>query len=412
VYKLIGLYLLIVVGIFIQFNFLGSVGNIIFKLMITAGISYLLYDHWITEQKNQKEQIQEQESDIQPEKIPDTDAEDKTLFFDITSTRLTGLIDGDEKYKDFLKHQFMIIWDFIYPKNGYIIYRNTNNKLQFIHKNLQPDILLQSDKYPTSLFTLIENKDGILIENKIEKSLNLIPFYHGSDYIPQSVLAFMLAMDSGEKIYWIFDSDIPENFNREDVNTIKKIIHSTDIFTFEALKSYGLNDTCEYLNSNLHLAENLNKAGNLDECFELFCDFIVNKFEAAKLTVAMRDSFESQTAVIKKSIGLDDPYKSGYTFPLEEGLNGFVIMKNKPHLIEDIEKGEYFVPRYSKEEKTNYGIHSFLAVPIEIKSKAIGMVSLEDKVNKKYSVQDKNILINYAAILANAVYRFEKRKLF
>ena len=125
----------------------------------------------------------------------------------------------------------------------------------------------------------------------------------------------------------------------------------------------------------------------------------------------MKKNPDAQSAVIKKAIGTDDPFKSGYEFPLDEGLNGFVIMKNKPHLIEDIEKGEYFVPRFSKEEKTNYGLRSYLSVPIEIKSNAIGMVTLEHKIENKYSINDKKNLINYSAILANALYRFEKSKI-
>lgn len=333
------------------------------------------------------------------------------MFFEISSTRLTGLIEHDEQYKDFIKNQFMIVWDFIYPKNGYVIYRNPEDKMRLIHKNLQPDILIQTDKYPTSLFTLIENKEGILIENKIEQSLNLIPFYQNTDYTPQSVLAFMIAFESGERLYWIFDSDISENFNTDDITIINRIIKNTDAITYEALKSFELNETCIFLNKKFQMAEKLNTASNVDECLEHFCDFIIDNFEASKLTVAMRENFESQTAVIKKTIGIDDPFKSGYEFPLDEGLNGFVIMKNKPHLIDDIEKGEYFVPRFSKEEKTNYGIRSFLSIPIEIKSHATGSITLEDKLDCKYSNEDKDKLIKYTAILASALYRFEKIKI-
>ena len=408
-YKLIGLYLLIVFGIFIEFSFLGSIGNILIKLIITAGISYLMYGYWLAEQNNQ---IADEESLIEPEEKP-VIQEDKTpLFFDISSTRFIELIEHDEQYKDFIKNQFMIAWDFIYPKNGYIIYRNPEDKMRLIHKNLQPDILIQTDKYPTSLFTLIENKEGILIENKIEQSLNLIPFYQNLDYKPQSLLAFMITLESGEKLYWIFDSDIAENFNSDDTATIERMIQNTDALTFEALKSYELNNACLFLNNKFQMAEKLNTAVNTDECLEHFCDFIINNFEASKLTVAMRENFEAQSAVIKKAIGIDDPFKSGYEFPLDEGLNGFVIMKNKPHLIGDIEKGEYFVPRFSKEEKTNYGLRSYLSAPIEIKSHAIGMVTLENKLDNKYSIEDKNNLIKYSAILANALYRFEKTKIY
>lgn len=407
-YKLIGLYLLIVVGIFIQFSILGSIGSVIVKLLILAGISYLMYDYWNTEQDNQ---IHKEKSDAEPVQKTIVQEEKKSLFFDISSTHLTELFEIDQQYVDFLKNQFMIVWDFIFPKNGYIIYRNMQDKIQMIHEYLQPDILIQTNKFPTSLFTLIENRDGILIENKIEQTLNLIPFYQSSDYKPQSLLAFLINIESGEKLYWIFDSDIPENFNLDDTKTIERVIQNTNAITFEALKSYALNKSCLFIENKFNIAEKLNTASSTDECLEHFCDFIINNFEASKLTIAMRKNSEAQSAVIKKAIGTDDPYKSGYEFPLDEGLNGFVIMKNKPHLIEDIEKGEYFVPRYSKEEKTNYGLRSYLSVPIEIKSKAIGMVTLEDRLENKYSISDKNNLIKYSAILANALYRFEKTKI-
>ena len=221
----------------------------------------------------------------------------------------------------------------------------------------------------------------------------------------------MIKLESGEKLYWIFDSDITENFNTHDMAIIERIIKNTNAITFESLKSFSLNNTCIFINNKFEIAEKLNTAGSTNDCLEYFCDFVINNFEASKLTIAMREDSDSQSAVIKKAIGTDDPYKSGYEFQLDEGLNGFVILKNKPHLIENIEKGEYFVPRFSKEEKTNYGLRSFLSVPIEIKSSAIGMVTLEDKLENKYSVEDKINLIKYSAILANALYRFEKTKI-
>lgn len=406
-YKLIGLYLLIVIGIFIEFSFLGSVGSILIKIILAAGISYLLYDYWTIEQDKQ-EQIEE--SKTEPE-LTIVQEEKKPWFFDISSTRFTDLVEQDSYYKDFLENQFMIVWDFVYPKNGFIIYRNPQDKMKIIHENLQPDILIDTSKYPTSLFTLIENKEGILIENKIEQTLNLIPFYQNSDYKPQSLLAFMIQLESNEKLYWFFDSDITENFNTDDTTTIGRIIQNINTITFEALKSFELNKTCLFLDNKFQIAEKLNTAKNTDECLEYFCDFIINNFEASKLTIGMKKGYDSQSAVIKKAIGTDDPYKSGYEFPLDEGLNGFVILKDKPHLIEDIEKGEYFVPRFSKEEKTNYGLRSFLSVPIDINSNAIGMVTLEHKLENKYNLDDKKTLLNYSTILANALYRFEKTKI-
>ena len=117
-YKLIGLYLLIVIGIFIEFSFLGSFGNILIKILITAGISYLLYDYW-TGAQDKQEQIEETKTE--PNLMTTVPEEKKPLFFDISLTRFTDLIEHDEDYKKFLENQFMIVWDFIYPKNGFII---------------------------------------------------------------------------------------------------------------------------------------------------------------------------------------------------------------------------------------------------------------------------------------------------
>jgi hypothetical protein len=410
VYKLISLYLLIVIGIFIEFDFWGNVGNIIIKLIVFAGISYLMYGYWYAEQNKQNTGIKE-ETENKPEEISVIQEKKQPLFFDISPTTLTELIEYDEQYNNFIKNQFMIVWDFVYPKNGYVIYRNYQDKMRIIHKNLQPDILIRTDKYPTSLFTLIENREGVLIENKIEQSLNLIPFYMDTDYKPQSLMAFITQMETGEKLYWIFDSDIEENFNTDDSTIMNRIIQNTNAITFEALKSYELNKSCIFIDQKFKIAEKLNTASNVDECLGHFCDFIINNFEASKLTIGMKKSPDAQIAVIKKAIGTDDPYKIGYEFPLDEGLNGFVIMKDKPHLIEDIEKGEYFVPRFSKDEKTNYGLRSYLSVPIDIESNAIGMVTLEHKLENKYTVTDKKNLINFTKILANALYRFEKSKI-
>jgi len=111
-------------------------------------------------------------------------------------------------------------------------------------------------------------------------------------------------------------------------------------------------------------------------------------------------------ATIEKSVGLDDPFKQGYEFSLNEGLNGWVILKNKPYLIDNIDKGEYFIPRFVRSEKTNYSLRSFLSVPIQAENGALGMITLEDKTENKYTEKDKHSLMQFADILATALGRY------
>ena len=153
----------------------------------------------------------------------------------------------------------------------------------------------------------------------------------------------------------------------------------------------------------------MNTAKDFEACINYFSEFIVNAFEASKLTIAIRES-NTETAVIQKSIGIEDSYTKGITFPLNEGLHGWVILKNKPYLIDNIDKGEYFIPRFSRSEKTNYGLRAFLSVPLQLNGEAYGMVSLEDKIEDKYNDNDKNRLISFCTILNSAYKRFEENK--
>ena len=88
---------------------------------------------------------------------------------------------------------------------------------------------------------------------------------------------------------------------------------------------------------------------------------------------------------------------------MDQGLTGWVIEKNKPYLIEDLEKGEYFIPRYTKEEKTNHGLRSFLVMPFEANGKVYGSLTLEHKIPQKYTEKDKHHLQQIISIF-NTTY--------
>jgi GAF domain-containing protein len=417
VYKFLGLYLLIIIGLFIEFSFLGTFGNIVIKILILSSVSYFLYEIW--RETSVEDEIPDKSEQITEDYGPDEESifsSDETVeqehhspIFEIEQTALTNLYNTSEVYRNFLINQFSLVWDYIYPKNGYIIYRNKNEESCVLHRNIQPQINAETSQNPSALFTLIDNKDGILIENNIEQTLHLIPFYKNDEYKPKSLLGFASRFESGESFYWVFDSDLQDTFNLEDLKILERVNSNSEVMTIESLQNFGLNKLCRNLNRKLEISTSLNMASSIENCLDHFCDFIVEDFEATKLTIAMREDFDikSETASIYKVIGGDDPFDSGFEFPLDQGLNGWVILKNKPHLIENIEKGEYFVPRFSEKEKTNYGLKSYLSVPIPVDDSAIGMVTLEDKLAGKFTRSDKTELIEYTELLSKALKRFE-----
>ncbi len=115
-------------------------------------------------------------------------------------------------------------------------------------------------------------------------------------------------------------------------------------------------------------------------------------FEFDRLTVARLHGADGKTARIVKVLGQRDEMGEGFVFPVDDGLMGWVLRKGKPLLLDDLEKGDLFRPRYTRTEKTNYGLRSFLGVPIRFFNRPLGAVSLESRKPDFYSEWDQYAL--------------------
>jgi len=405
VYKFIGLYLLIILGIFVEPGFLGSLGNAFFKLLVLAGISYLLYEIW-----NAPSAIEESETNsIEPAPFTNVNSVPEKVFENIPM-RLDSFLSGNEALKQFLSNQFTLCWNYILPQNGYLIYKDETDNTKFIE--IRTD-RLSADKNThdfTRLITLLEQNDGILIENNLANSGVLFPFYDPAEYDPKSLLAFKTIVDAKQSLFWFYDAEASNFFNIQDKSLLQQVNSNTSYALNETILNQGLRDNSNENKSLSDLAHLLNQATDIDSCIDIFTNFLIQQFEASKFTIALREP-DSENARIYKSLGIDDTYKQGAKFSLNEGLHGWVILKNKPYLIDNIDKGEYFVPRFSRTEKTNYQLRSFLSVPMQNEEEAFGMISLEDKVENKYSENDKARLTSYSNILASAFKRFNGNKI-
>ena len=403
--KYILLYLLAIIGIFVEFSFLGIVGNIIFKLLIFGGISYFLYDIW-------RHSNDEQDTESQPNEIeqPESEApsENDAVVFD--NSTLQAILSREGTALEFVQNEFAVIWGFILPDNGYLFLRGSDGSLKNLHHKHQSYIQAQMDKKPDLLIDLLNRGQNVLIEKDIQPASNLLPFYDENEYKPRSLLAIKTKVTEQETLYFLYDSKAPNAFNSEDISILENINATIASVLRKLLEVDSLSGALSREQNLLKIANILNAAENLDSCINAMSTIIANHFEADKLTIAFKNDTGSEgaTAVIKKAIGIDDPFKRGYEFSLEDGLNGWVISKNKPYLLGNIDKGEYFVPRFTKEEKTNYGIKSFLSVPVSVDDEAAGLITLEDTTIDKYSEEDKKRLQDFSRIFAYAVKRFLK----
>lgn len=401
-YKLIGLYLLAVLGIFVEPEFLGSAGNIVFKLLILAGISYLVYEQWNTKPEDEEPEIIQPEQE-HPAAVPEP-------VFDTIPAQLGTVFNNNDGLKQFLLNQFSIYWNYTLPQNGFLLYKDGSEKIQMLEQRTHQKIPFNPETGFTALISLLGQNEGILIENNLRDANALFPFYDLSEYQPQSLLAFQTQLDTQQVLYWFFDANGSNYFNIQDKPILLQINMNTIFAVNESLNNQGLIDNSKEVMHLSNLAHLLNQALNFEQCIDIFTDFIINEFEASKFTIAIREA-DGESARIRKSIGIEDSYKTGALFRLDEGLHGWVILKNKPYLIDNIDKGEYFIPRFSRAEKTNFSLRSFLSVPLQEEDEAFGMVSLENKSENKYTENDKSRLISLSTILASAFRRFKENKI-
>lgn len=406
--KYILLYVLAIIGIFVQFGFLGVAGNIIFKLLIFSGVSYFLYDIWKATGNRERETLPAppRETDVRPDSQGDT-GRSRTIFEKLS---LHTVLEQDNDALRFVLNEFSVIWNLILPNNGYLYLYNGEGSIKLLHKKQLSYIATHDDRQPEMLFNLLDQGKDVLIEKDIQPAANLLPFYKEDEYKPRSLLAIKSTVAEQEYLYFIFDSKTPNAFNSEDIPLLETINGNIVTALGKFLQVNGIAAALAGEKSLLDIANTLNGAQDFEECVEAMSTVLVNRFEASKLTIAFIEERggNAATAVIKKAVGIDDPFKKGYEFSLEDGLNGWVISKNKPYLIDNIDKGEYFIPRFTKEEKTNYDIKSFLSVPIQLNGNAVGLITLEDITVNKYSEADKNQLQDFSRIFSYAVKRFLK----
>ena len=97
----------------------------------------------------------------------------------------------------------------------------------------------------------------------------------------------------------------------------------------------------------------------------------------------------------------------GIRFSLDEGLNGWVIRRNLPLILKDMEEGDYVRPRYFRDENTKHGLRSFLGVPLGDVENAWGCISVESKAVNRYNEKAKEMLASIAVYLQIALERMQ-----
>lgn len=403
-------YILVIIislfGFFVNIESLGQTGNILIKILLFLGLGYIVYRQYagsgLIDDKEQTPKERQTENFTASPPIKQV-----VLSNDEKGNLNTLLSDNEISLNSFLISQFDILYNFFLPSNGYIFVENQENDFRLFHKSIKQGISWNEPTEIPNILKLLKNHSGkVLVENNLNSNSNILPYYNASTYSPGSVLSFFTTITEEKKIIWVFDAPATGYFNEEDFKVLTQVGFTTHYVITNAFKQKHTTEELVKEKKILMLTYKLNGCSTREELTTVFIEYLAGLFEAHKLTIAMIDMNNTQMATVIKTVGRVDSIKVGARFSLDEGLCGKVLSNKQIYLIEDIEKDGYFIPRFSKNEKTNYGLRSFLAIPLFNNSEIIGLVIMEHKSPGMYTTEHKLKLKEYSGYYSAALSRF------
>jgi GAF domain-containing protein len=197
-------------------------------------------------------------------------------------------------------------------------------------------------------------------------------------------------------------SGAPDDFSEADTNLAS---HVAELIT-EVMFAFrqGLQEEIDVKVCRVHLEFNrqLKVLDTEEAVLSFFAQCLARLFSFDRFTFCLR---QGEEGVIRFVQGQLDGLTPGVKFPMDEGMNGWVIKRNTPLIIHDIGEGDYLRPRYFKGENSKHGLRSFIGLPMAAGDAVWGCFSLESKRPGQYNDKIKEVLFHFGVQLELALER-------
>ncbi len=135
----------------------------------------------------------------------------------------------------------------------------------------------------------------------------------------------------------------------------------------------------------------------LDEILNLIVVVTAEMLNSKVCSVMLLDE-KGQELVIKATQSLSEDYKKKPNIKVENSLSGTVLKTRKPVSVYDVRHDEKYAYRDLADKE---GLTSMIAVPMIVKTKAIGVINVYTKEKHRFSEEETNVLqmvANQAAV--------------
>ena len=195
-------------------------------------------------------------------------------------------------------------------------------------------------------------------------------------------------------------SENTENFSKEDENFLTlcgRLITQVMVLCHRGLR-WEIDQ--EVYNVHLAMEKMLVNSNEEENTVYHFVQHIRRLFPFNRFTLCVREGDEG---CIRYVYGQIDTMDRGMRFPLDDGLNGWLMKRNAPLYIKDMKEGDYIRPRYFKEEDSKHGLRSFLGIPLSHADTVWGCISIESRGVDQYGEKEKEVLMTLATPLLLAL---------
>lgn len=380
------------IGIFINFSSEYFVLTVILQLILLGVLTLLLFSRPWFKSRAAEAGFPRASNDQNKIDAP----EDGIVDFGTVRTPRFNLLDLIRSQTELLRTISLSAYSFVF-------FRDSDDSLHLIDvfpKSLNVNMVHTYAELP--VLTVIDQNDGWIFENGLHRENNLLGVLK-TEMQFQSIIGFRLNLEADKAFYYLLAAPTPEFFNPDDqsmISDVNKIVLSAISGRIEANAKSGQNHLLARQNNLYHGFLKL-RQHNFTDILNFFASHLREHSQAANITIALpkKNTQEKPEGLITHRIGMDDGYNPDDLFPLNEGLAGLALLKNQPYLMDDIEQGELFIPRFSRSEKSNKGIRTFLALPFGTEDKAFGVVCIQHTEPDFYNPGQKEELISWIKTL-------------
>lgn len=236
-----------------------------------------------------------------------------------------------------------------------------------------------------SLVNLVGQDKKPIIEDKLRQGTHLSGIERTEIC---SFLGVPLLLDDHSVGVLALGSHAESNFSVEDIHLLVRYGNLlTQVMTvYHRGLRYEMDHEIFYV--HLELLKLMKNVKNEEELCNVFVESIKKLFAFDRFTFCLK---EGTDGLIQYVYGQINEFDRGVQFPIDDGLNGWILKRNKPLLIGDIAEGDYQRPRYFKDEGKKHGLRSFLGIPLSKGEEVFGSLSLESQHPNQYGERTKTV---------------------